>query len=83
MGHTQCVSSAVWPENGAVYSASWDHSIRRWDIETEKDTINMVETLSREDLASRLTLTSDAASVGHLLLSNTLITIMDHPTFIF
>lgn len=42
MGHTQCVSSVVWPEYGTIYSASWDHSIRRWDIETGKDTINMV-----------------------------------------
>ncbi|KAH9721472.1 Maspardin [Citrus sinensis] len=36
-----------------------------------------VETLSREDLASRLTLTADAASVGNLLLSDSHITIMD------
>ncbi|KAJ0048694.1 hypothetical protein Pint_16014 [Pistacia integerrima] len=37
----------------------------------------LVETLSREDLASRLTLTVDAASVGTLLLSDSYITIMD------
>lgn len=36
-----------------------------------------VETLSREDLASRLSLTVDAASVGPLLLSDSFITIMD------
>nr|XP_043636939.1 maspardin [Erigeron canadensis] len=39
--------------------------------------VAQVETLSREDLASRLTLTSDAASVGSLLLSDSLITIID------
>ncbi|EXC17874.1 hypothetical protein L484_023231 [Morus notabilis] len=39
--------------------------------------VSQVETLSREDLASRLTLTVDAASVGSLLLSDSLITIMD------
>lgn len=39
--------------------------------------VAQVETLSREDLASRLTLTSDAALVGPLLLSDSLITIMD------
>ncbi|KAI3522509.1 hypothetical protein L1887_00344 [Cichorium endivia] len=39
--------------------------------------VAQVETLSREDLASRLTLTSDAASVGPLLISDSLITIMD------
>ncbi|XP_062117189.1 uncharacterized protein LOC133831043 isoform X2 [Humulus lupulus] len=39
--------------------------------------VSQVETLSREDLASRLTLTVDAASVGSLLLSDALVTIMD------
>ncbi|KAL4188264.1 hypothetical protein AMTRI_Chr09g43230 [Amborella trichopoda] len=36
-----------------------------------------LETLSREDLASRLTLNSGAASVGRLTLSDSFITIMD------
>ncbi|KAF2313153.1 hypothetical protein GH714_009519 [Hevea brasiliensis] len=39
--------------------------------------VSQVETLSREDLASRLTLNVDAASVGSLLLSDSYITIMD------
>ncbi|KAF8380442.1 hypothetical protein HHK36_027929 [Tetracentron sinense] len=39
--------------------------------------VSQVETLSREDLASRLTLTVDAATVGPLLLSDSYITIMD------
>ncbi|XP_076905689.1 uncharacterized protein LOC143561506 [Bidens hawaiensis] len=39
--------------------------------------VAQVETLSREDLASRLTLTSDAASVGPLMISDTMITIID------
>ncbi|KAE8021798.1 hypothetical protein FH972_007659 [Carpinus fangiana] len=37
VGHTQCVSSVVWPQHETVYSASWDHSVRRWDVETSKD----------------------------------------------
>ncbi|XP_043698456.1 maspardin isoform X3 [Telopea speciosissima] len=39
--------------------------------------VSQVETISREDLASRLSLTADAASVGPLLLSDSFITIMD------
>ncbi|KAG6685270.1 hypothetical protein I3842_12G103500 [Carya illinoinensis] len=39
--------------------------------------VSQVETLSKDDLASRLTLTVDAASVGPLLLSDSFITIMD------
>ncbi|CAN8246394.1 unnamed protein product [Cochlearia groenlandica] len=39
--------------------------------------VSQVETLSKDDLASRLTLTVDAASVGSLLLSDSFITIMD------
>ncbi|XP_019058920.1 PREDICTED: maspardin isoform X2 [Tarenaya hassleriana] len=39
--------------------------------------VSQVETLSKDDLASRLTLTADAASVGSLLLSDSFITIMD------
>ncbi|XWS61914.1 hypothetical protein CRYUN_Cryun07bG0165400 [Craigia yunnanensis] len=39
--------------------------------------VSQVETLSRDDLASRLTLTVDSASVEPLLLSDSFITIMD------
>ncbi|KAL0381009.1 UNVERIFIED_CONTAM: Ribosome biogenesis protein WDR12 [Sesamum angustifolium] len=41
VGHTQCVSSVTWPERGTVFSASWDHSIRRWDVETGKDSLSI------------------------------------------
>lgn len=36
-----------------------------------------VETLSKDDLASRLSLTVDSASVGPLRLSDSFITVMD------
>ncbi|KAL0904131.1 hypothetical protein M5K25_026205 [Dendrobium thyrsiflorum] len=39
--------------------------------------VGQVETLSRDDLSSRLTLNAAAASVGPLLLSDSLVTIMD------
>uniref|UniRef100_A0A2N9IMZ0 Ribosome biogenesis protein WDR12 homolog n=1 Tax=Fagus sylvatica TaxID=28930 RepID=A0A2N9IMZ0_FAGSY len=38
VGHTQSVSSLAWPEHKTIYSASWDHSVRLWDVETGKDT---------------------------------------------
>ncbi|ESQ41531.1 hypothetical protein EUTSA_v10013619mg [Eutrema salsugineum] len=41
VGHTQCVSSVVWPEHDVIYSASWDHSVRRWDVPTGKDSLNL------------------------------------------
>ncbi|XP_057952548.1 ribosome biogenesis protein WDR12 homolog isoform X2 [Malania oleifera] len=41
VGHTQCVSSVVWPQHATIFSTSWDHSIRRWDVETGKDSMNI------------------------------------------
>ncbi|XP_010936314.1 ribosome biogenesis protein WDR12 homolog [Elaeis guineensis] len=41
VGHTQCVSSVVWPEAQTIYSASWDHSVRQWDVQTGNETWNM------------------------------------------
>lgn len=40
-GHSQCVSSVVWPEQQTIYSASWDHSVRQWDAQTGRETWNM------------------------------------------
>ncbi|KAF3323379.1 ribosome biogenesis protein WDR12 isoform X1 [Carex littledalei] len=42
MGHTQCVSAVTWPDPDVLYSASWDHSIRQWDIPSGKETWTMV-----------------------------------------
>lgn len=43
--------------------------------------VSQVETLSREDLASRLTLTVESGSVGPLVLSDAMITLMDTNDF--
>ncbi|XP_040973595.1 ribosome biogenesis protein WDR12 homolog isoform X2 [Gossypium hirsutum] len=37
VGHTQCISSVVWPQHDTIYLASWDHSVKKWDVETGKD----------------------------------------------
>ncbi|KAF7822417.1 ribosome biogenesis protein WDR12-like protein [Senna tora] len=37
VGHTQNVSAVAWPLRDTIYSASWDHSVRKWDVETGKD----------------------------------------------
>lgn len=42
VGHTQCVSSVVWPQRDTIYSASWDHSVRKWDVEAGKDLLDIV-----------------------------------------
>eukprot|EP00798_Chlamydomonas_sp_ICE-L_P019457 gene19457-26119_t len=33
-GHLHCVSSVSYPTDAAIYSGGWDHSVRRWDVET-------------------------------------------------
>ncbi|XP_039011226.1 ribosome biogenesis protein WDR12 homolog [Hibiscus syriacus] len=42
VGHTQCISCVSWPHHETIYSASWDHSVRKWDVETGKDLYDIV-----------------------------------------
>jgi len=37
-GHTQVVGALDWAERDTIYSASWDHSLRIWDVETAVNT---------------------------------------------
>ncbi|KAG0584770.1 hypothetical protein KC19_3G232900 [Ceratodon purpureus] len=37
-GHTQVVGALDWSERETIYSASWDHSLRTWDVETAVNT---------------------------------------------
>ncbi|TKW35674.1 hypothetical protein SEVIR_2G390300v4 [Setaria viridis] len=41
LGHTQCVTAVTWPDQQTIYSASWDHSVRQWDVQAVKETWNM------------------------------------------
>ncbi|KXZ50992.1 hypothetical protein GPECTOR_14g233 [Gonium pectorale] len=33
-GHLHCVSGCSWAAEESLFSAGWDHSVRRWDVET-------------------------------------------------
>lgn len=41
-GHREGVSSVTWLSEQAVCTASWDHSIRLWDIEKAQETSCLV-----------------------------------------
>ncbi|MCO5608005.1 hypothetical protein L7F22_062208 [Adiantum nelumboides] len=41
-GHTQCVSAVSWGERDSIVSASWDQSIRSWDVETNINTETLI-----------------------------------------
>lgn len=40
-GHTEAVSAVAWMDSGSIASASWDHSIKLWDLDTASHTATL------------------------------------------
>eukprot|EP01118_Nematostelium_gracile_P015489 TRINITY_DN6221_c0_g1_i1.p1 TRINITY_DN6221_c0_g1~~TRINITY_DN6221_c0_g1_i1.p1 ORF type:complete len:412 (-),score=115.34 TRINITY_DN6221_c0_g1_i1:20-1255(-) len=36
-GHSQCVSCVEWIEENVILSGSWDHTLKRWDVEQSRN----------------------------------------------
>ena len=41
-GHTQPVKTVVWPHEGDMFTAGYDHCIKVWDLESKTTTSTMV-----------------------------------------
>ena len=41
-GHTQPVKTVVWPYEGEMFTAGYDHCIRVWDLESRTTTGTLV-----------------------------------------
>jgi ribosome biogenesis protein YTM1 len=39
LGHMHCVAGVAWPSAGVLYSGGWDHSVRRFDVESGRNTV--------------------------------------------
>jgi WD40 repeat protein len=41
-GHSQCVCAVEWSRENTIHSASWDHSVRTWDVQAAVNTSTIV-----------------------------------------
>ena len=57
--HSQCVAALCWPSRSTLLSASWDHSLKVWDVETG----SVVETLHHNKALHAISTHSTQASV--------------------
>jgi WD40 repeat protein len=62
-GHTDVVSSVVWPTAALAYSTSWDGAIREWDIEAERCTTTLAT--QRAAVAVDVSMGASTIATGH------------------
>ncbi|XP_065885840.1 ribosome biogenesis protein WDR12 homolog isoform X2 [Dysidea avara] len=69
-GHTQPVRTVVWPHEGELFTAGYDHSIRIWDLEsnTTTDTLQGNKVFLDISYSEHNHLIASASTDGHVRL---------------